>query len=84
MPESKIEPSEVVQAVENYVLGELADADRHPNRALLDEDGVYALHRLAAHVYEIGYSDGEASEAGRGGARLTRAREAARKENPNA
>lgn len=84
MPEPKIEPAAVITAVEDYVRRELDDAARYDNRTPLDETGIYDLHLLAARVYALGYSDGEVAESGRGGARLTRAREAARKENPDA
>lgn len=59
MSEQRIEPSEVVMAVEMYVEGELRDEEKYDNRKPLDESGIYGLHLLAAKVYALGYDAGE-------------------------
>ena len=60
-----IEPNNVVNMVELYVDGELADAKKFENREPLDESGIYSLHILAADIYEAGFRDGRASEGER-------------------
>lgn len=62
----RIEPSEVVRAVEAYVGKELSDARQYSNREPLDESGIWSLHRLAAEVYAMGYAAGEMAESERG------------------
>jgi hypothetical protein len=72
---SRIEPPDVVQAVERYVDSELRDAAQYENSAPLDEDGVWSLHTLAAEVYALGYQDGERAES-------ERSRRAAQRKTP--
>lgn len=55
----RIETPAVVGAVEMYVSDELRKATQYDNRTPLDESGIYSLHLLAAHVYAMGYDDGE-------------------------
>lgn len=52
------EPLDVAQLVEDYVSGELAQAEQYTNRHPLDDSGIYALHRLAADVYARGWKAG--------------------------
>lgn len=59
MSESIIEPREVAEAVERYVVAELADARKYENRKPLDDSGVWSLHRLAAKVFALGFEAGE-------------------------
>ncbi len=51
-------PREVVDAVEHYVSQELSDAGKYSNRTLLDEFGIWSLHRLAATIYAKGFDEG--------------------------
>lgn len=51
-------PLEVVHAVDEYVDSEQSDCDRFDNRALLDESGIWSLHRLAARMYAMGFDAG--------------------------
>ena len=76
----KIEPFQVIQAVEDYVRSELADAANYDNRQPLDESGIWSLHDLAAQVYALGHADGAAAESARMSGRRDREREAAREE----
>lgn len=55
------EPATVASMVEQYVYGELADAEKYDNRTPLDESGIYSLHRLAAEIYAVGWRDGDAA-----------------------
>jgi hypothetical protein len=52
------EPQPVAQEVDHYLYGEFSDAEKHSNRDLLDESGIWSLHRLAAHIYAMGFRDG--------------------------
>lgn len=61
----RIEPPQVVQAVESYVSKALHDAENYSNSTPLDESGVWSLHTLAAEIYALGWKDGEAAEARR-------------------
>lgn len=74
---ARIEPREVVAAVEAYVSSELSDASRYTNRSLLDESGVWSLHRLAADVYALGWEAGERAQAERDNQQRRRDRERA-------
>lgn len=60
-----IEPMPVVELVDNYVRRALHDADRYDNSELLDESGVFSLHRVAAEIYALGFRDGEDAESRR-------------------
>jgi hypothetical protein len=61
MAEQRVEPSSVVDLIEEYVSKELADAKHYENSEPLDESGVYSLHRLGAEIYAAGWNDGEQS-----------------------
>jgi hypothetical protein len=74
--EHTVVPLEVAEAVERYVDRELADFRKFDNRAPFDGSGVWSLHRLAAHVYALGFDAGEGVAEIR--ARGERAREASR------
>lgn len=63
MSEPVVEPIPVVQAVERYVSKELSAVEQYTNKELLDDDGVYGLHQLAARIYEMGVRDGRMTEA---------------------
>ncbi|MFD6400714.1 hypothetical protein [Nocardia sp. NPDC060249] len=76
MSSDQIEPIEVVCHVEQYVEYELRDVKQFSNRALLDESGVWSLHRLAAEIYAMGYRAGDQAAAERG--RKARSREQAK------
>lgn len=52
------EPLPVAQEVDQYLYGEFSDAEKYDNRDLLDESGIYSLHRLAARIYAMGFRDG--------------------------
>lgn len=52
------EPSEVAQEVDQYLYGEFSDAEKYSNRDLLDESGIWSLHRLAARIYAMGFREG--------------------------
>lgn len=57
MPRS-IEPAEIVQLIEDYVDEQYRGAEKYSSVELLDESGVYALHTLAAKIYELGFMEG--------------------------
>lgn len=57
--------TEVVSLVEEYVWRELNDAEKYENSELLDESGIWSLHRLAAEIYGKGFRDGEFVESER-------------------
>ena len=57
----RIEPPDVVMAVEQYVSRELSDAEKYENRTPLDESGIWSLHALAARIYAMGWEGGERS-----------------------
>lgn len=61
----RLEPSEVLNAVEEYVYSQLSDARKYDNREPLDESGVWSLHKLAADVYAMGWEAGERAQAER-------------------
>lgn len=61
----RIEPPQVVQAVESYVSKALHDARAFSNSTPLDESGIWSLHTLAAEIYALGWRDGEDAEARR-------------------
>lgn len=65
MSDPRILPNDLVFVVEQYVDKELADAERYDNRELLDESGIWDLHRIAAAIYSRGWTDGETAEASR-------------------
>ena len=44
--------------IETWVTGRFDRAAKYDNAELLDEDGVYTLHQLAAHIYALGFADG--------------------------
>lgn len=71
---ARILPVQLVQEVEQYVEGELADADRYDNRELLDESGVCSLHQLASQIYARGWDDGERAQAERDNGQMRRDR----------
>lgn len=73
---ARILPRALVNRVDEYVESELNQAAQYDNRTLLDESGVWSLHRLAAAIYAAGWSDGESAEAERD--RAARRRERAR------
>lgn len=52
-----IEPQPVVEAVDEWVRKELADARKYDNRTLLDESGIYTLHALAADIYALAWDE---------------------------
>lgn len=66
-------PRAVAEAVERYVADELADEQKYENRSPLDESGIWALHALAARVYEIGFNAGREAEEVRARGRHRRA-----------
>lgn len=72
MTTPQIEPREVVELVDSYVDSALNANAKFTNSQPLDESGVYDLHRLAAHIYALGYSAGEQTEAARARARQYR------------
>lgn len=57
-----VEPLSVAQEVERFVDGEFRDAAKFSNREVLDESGVYSLHEVAAHIYQLGFNDGRQVE----------------------
>ena len=65
MTNPRIEPAEVIQAIESYVNDALRDAHKFSNSELLDDSGVWSLHALAAEIYAAGWRDGERAEANR-------------------
>lgn len=65
MSEHRVEPQEVVELVEGYVMAELSDAEKYSNRTPLDEPGIFALHRLAAEIYAAGWKAGDFAAASR-------------------
>ncbi|WP_422758737.1 hypothetical protein [Paenarthrobacter sp. C1] len=60
-----IEPLPVVELVDGYVRKALHDADAYSNVELLDESGVFSLHRVAAEIYALGFRDGEDAQSRR-------------------
>ena len=57
-----VEPQSVVQAVERFLDDEYRDAAKFENRELLDESGVFNLHTLAAHIFSLGFNEGEQAQ----------------------
>lgn len=51
-------PQRVVDAVDNYVRGELHDCASFANRSPLDESGIWSLRRLVETAYAMGYDAG--------------------------
>ena len=60
-----IEPMNVVEMIDSYVRKALHDSDAYDNVELLDESGVWSLHRVAAEIYALGFRDGEDAESRR-------------------
>lgn len=60
---SRVEPRDVVDMVERYVDKAHRDAAKYSNSELLDDSGVWSLHKLAAEIYAAGYRDGETAES---------------------
>lgn len=71
------EPTSVAMDVENFVNTEHDQAKRHDNRSVLDDDGAYRLHQLAAHIYALGHADGVDVQMTRDGGQRMRERAAA-------
>lgn len=63
--QARILPQQLIFEVEQYVHGELSDAQKYENRVPFDQSGVWSLHKLAASIYAAGWSDGEQAEAER-------------------
>jgi len=76
--DNRIEPQEVIQAVEFYIEQELNDAAKYDNRAPFDESGIWSLHQLARDIYARGVDDGTRQEAERQRHQGRRDREAAK------
>lgn len=72
-----IEPIAIAQQVDAYVTGAIEDAHRYENSELLDENGIYGLHVLAARIYAQGFADGEATQSWKHSAQRSRERDAA-------
>lgn len=60
-----VEPPAVVELIEGFVDDEHRDNARYDNRTLLDDSGVFSLHRAAAQIYAMGYRDGEMAQSAR-------------------
>lgn len=56
-----VEPREIVDMVDRWIDGEISSALRWDNKELLDEDGAYTLHRLAAGIYAAGWTGGSSA-----------------------
>ncbi|OWL95541.1 hypothetical protein B7435_30100 [Mycolicibacterium peregrinum] len=69
-------PTEVTQAVEEYVFSEHFARDNKEDRSPLDESGIWELHRVAARIYAMGFEGGTRVQAQRSRADLQRARAA--------
>jgi hypothetical protein len=78
MSEHRIEPQDVINLVEDYVMSELSDAEKYSNRKPLDESGIFDLHRLAAEVYAAGWKAGDFAAATREAKVRARERDARR------
>lgn len=72
----RIEPTDVILKVEQYVDKEIHDAGEYSNRELLDQSGVWSLHALAAEIYALGFDDGERAEGERSRRQRGRERDA--------
>lgn len=70
-----IEPADVVRMIDQYVEEEYTQAGTYDNKGVLDEDGIYNLHTLAAEIFALGYEAGRASEAIRNQAKRQRERD---------
>jgi len=73
--EQHIEPVGVAQMVDGYINSELEDAHRYENRDVLDEEGIYGLHALAARIYAQGFEDGRGAQFWKEQARRGRERD---------
>ncbi|MCV7174917.1 hypothetical protein [Mycolicibacterium sphagni] len=69
-------PMQVVEMVESYIHKEISDSGRYEDRAPLDEDGTFLLHRLAANIYAAGWADAERTVMRRESAARLRRRDA--------
>lgn len=78
MSEHRIEPQEVIDLVEDYVMSELSNAEKYSNRKPLDESGIFDLHRLAAEIYAAGWKAGDFAAATREARVQARERDARR------
>lgn len=71
----RVEPSDVVEAVEQWITHALNASAKYSNHELLGADDAFTLHRLAAEVYAIGWEHGERAEARRQSAQRYRDRD---------
>lgn len=75
----QVEPQPVADLVDQWVDRERNAAAQYDNKDLLDEDGIWSLHRLAAEIYTRGHDDGEIVADARNRAANVRKREDAKR-----
>lgn len=59
---ARILPPSLIDDVDSFVRRQLSDAAKFDNSDVLDESGVWSLHKLAAEIYAAGWADGEQAE----------------------
>lgn len=72
MTDNYPEPANVAQQVDSWVSDQFRNARKWENSELLDDNGTFTLHRLAASIYAQGHAAGEQVERNRANEQLRR------------